>query len=100
MRKLVLHLTTGSVGTDAWEFWEVPEETSQKELDNFAWEQAQSNAEMYGIYLRDEYSENDIDEDDIDGDQYDDNISGDWQEYDPDKHDWHTMTGTPNWEKF
>lgn len=97
MRKIVIGMDAGVAGTDAWEFYQVPVTVSAEELERFAWERAKEHAEMYGIYPRGEYEGEDEDED---GDSYSDNIEGWVEEYDPAKHDGHTMTGTPQWETY
>ena len=90
MKKIVIHSTTNSVGTDSWEFFEVPDDCSDSSLDNLANECALSNAEMYGIYPPSD-NEDDYDDDD----SSDENIEGTWEIYNSDKHDGYTMTGTP-----
>lgn len=98
MRKIVLFLHTGYCGMDSWEFWEVPETATDDELHDLAWQAAKANAEMYGIYPREEYlDESDFDEDD---DQYSDGIEGSFEDYDPEKHDGHTVGGIPDWQKY
>ena len=98
MRKIVINGDAGQCGTDFWEFWEVPDDTPEEELGDFAWQRGKDNAEMYGIYPADEYAGDE--EVDIDSDEYSDNIEGYWVDYDPKKHDGHTMTGTPKWEQY
>ena len=50
----------------------------EEELDNFAWDMALQNAEMYGVYPEQEMPE-DYNEDDNPFDEtYTDNISGVW----------------------
>lgn len=88
----------GFAGTDAWEFCEVPATMTQEELDDFTWELAKNHAEMYGIYPREEYVDTeDYNEDD---ESYSDNIEGHWEDYNPEKHDGHTITGTPLWSHY
>lgn len=97
MRKIAIGMDAGMAGTDAWEFYEVPESMTDDELSDFAWQCGKAHAEMYGIYPREEYD--DIDEDE-DGDQYSDNIEGWWEDYDPVKHDGHTIGGIIQWNKL
>ena len=102
MRKIVIGMDAGFAGTDAWEFYEVPVTLTERELGDFAWECAKQHAEMYGVYPLSEY-ESDCDSDpdeSVDGDNYSDNIEGWWEDYEPEKHDGHTMTGTPHWNKY
>lgn len=98
MRKIVIGMDAGVAGTDGWEFYLVPVTLTDEELGDFAWERAKDHAEMYGIYPRSEYE--DSDEYEEDGDQYSDNIEGWWEDYNPEKHDGHTQTGTPRWEYY
>lgn len=97
MRKIVIGMDAGVAGTDAWLFYEVPVTLTEEELNTLAWECAKDHAEMYGIYPRGEY---DVDDEDEDGDQYSDNIEGWVEEYVPAKHDGHSMSGTPHWERY
>lgn len=98
MRKIVIGMNAGQAGTDAWEFYEVPDGVSDYELSYFAYLRAKEHAESYGIYPREEYS--DTEEFDEDDECYSDNIEGWWEDYDPKLHDGHSMTGTPHWEKY
>ena len=49
MRRIVIGMYAGFAGTDAWEFYEVPDEISDEELSDFAWACAKNHAEMYGV---------------------------------------------------
>lgn len=98
MRRIVIGMFAGFAGTDAWEFYEVPDEISDEELSDFAWECAKNHAEMYGVYPREEYDE--VEDLECSGDSYSDNIDGWWELYDPNEHDGHTMTGTPDWQRY
>ena len=96
MRKIVFVVDAGMCGTDAAEFVEVPEDTTDHELDCMCWDIAIQNAEMYGIYNRVDYEdEPDYDEDD---ESYSDNIDGHWEDYNAVKHDDLSHTGTPDWQ--
>lgn len=86
MRKIYFKYSTGYCGMDAAEVADFPDNITDKELNDYAWEGALNNAEMYGIYPSDDVDMSDID-DDENGDSYSDNIDGYWQEYDPEKHD-------------
>ncbi len=92
MKKIVIHCTTNTIGTDSWEFFEVPDDTTDDSLYSLANECAIANAEMYGFYPPSE----DEDEE-CDNDSADENIEGTWELYDSKKHDGYTMTGTPVW---
>lgn len=97
-RKIVISMDAGQAGTDGYEFYEVPESMTTEELDDFAWQCGKDHAEMYGIYPRDEYVDTeDFDEDD---ESYSDGIEGSWEHYNPEKHDMHSMTGTPSWSVY
>jgi hypothetical protein len=96
MRKIVLFLHTGYCGTDAWEFWQVPETATAHELHDLAWERALYNAETYGIYPR---GEDDWDDEDASV-EYSDNIEGWYEDYDPEKHDCHRTGGDTSWETY
>ena len=93
-RKIVLHLQTNSTGTDAWEFYTVPADLSNDDIENLVQERANENAETFGIYPPDFNS----DEEDEDAD---DNIGGSWYDYVPDKHDLYRV-GNDNdyWEVY
>ena len=100
MRKIVFHLTTGMVGTDAWEFYEFEDGVTDEELSDFAYDLAKNNAEMYGIYSFSEYSDDpEITDEELDSEEYDDNIDGAWYDYNPEEHDGHTIGGTPVWSQ-
>jgi len=97
-RKIVIGMDAGFAGTDSYEFWEVAETATEDELNDLCWERAKNHAEMYGIYPREEYVDTeDFDEDD---ESYSDNIEGWYEDYDPEKHDGHTTTGTPHWNTY
>lgn len=101
MRKIVIGMDAGFAGTDAWEFYEVPDSVSTDDLSDFAWQRGKEHAESYGVYPREEYSDSDeISEEELDSESYSDNIEGWWEEYDPKLHDRHSHTGTPHWETW
>lgn len=95
-------MDAGMAGTAGWEFYEVPDEVTDKELSEFAWQCGLNHAEMYGIYPREQYVPTDDDDDDYDedGDCYSDNIEGWWEPYDPDQHDGHSLGGTIYWNEY
>ena len=98
MRKIVIGMHAGMAGTDAWEFYLVPESVTDEELSEFAWTKGKENAEMYGVYPREEY----LDEPDFEEDleSYSDNIEGWCEKYNANKHDSYSMTGTPDWQTY
>jgi hypothetical protein len=98
MRKIVIGMDAGMAGTDSWAFWLVPDDVSDDELSDFAWELARDHAEMYGIYPREEYADTeDFDEDD---ESYSDSIEGWWEVYSPDEHDGHRVGGDRSWQEY
>ena len=100
MRKIVIGMDAGYAGTDAWEFYLVPDGVSDDELSDFAWQCGKDHAESYGIYPREEYADiAEYDEED-DDDCYSDNIEGWWEDYDPEKHDGHSIGGKIHWEQY
>lgn len=80
-KKMVLHMDTNTCGTDTTEFYLVPLDITQEELDAHAWELACQNAESFGIYPPDPEGT------DEDNEGADENIGGHFEDYDPDKHD-------------
>lgn len=101
MRKIVIGMHAGLAGTGAREFYLVPDEVTNAELEDFAWQCGKDHAEMYGIYPKSEYEDcSDISEEELESDDYSDNIEGWFEEYDPEKHDGHSMNGTPSWNEY
>ena len=98
MRKIVIGMNAGCVGTDAWEFYEVPDDVTDEELNDFAWQRGLDHAEMYGIYYAPHYW--DDESYDPDDDCYSENIEGWWEPYDSEKHDGYSHSGTPHWEQY
>ena len=96
-KKMVLHLNAGFACTDATEFWKIPTNAMQSEIDALAWERALDHAEMYGIYPEN-YRPEDFDEEDEDS--YSDNIEGYFEDYDPEKHDGLRVGGGESWEVY
>lgn len=98
MRKIVINMNAGMVGTDAYEFYEVPDGVTDEQLDEFAWQRGIENAETYGIHYTPYYwDDEDFDPDD---EHYSENIEGWWESYDQEKHDDFSYTGTPHWEQY
>ena len=98
MRKIVLFLHTGYAGMDSYEFWEVPEDTTDDELEELCWERAKCNAESYGIYPLSEYEGDD--DFNVDDESLSDNIEGSFEDYDPDKHDGYRVGGDTSWDTY
>jgi hypothetical protein len=99
MRKIVIGLYAGCVGTESWEFWLVPEHISDSELNEAVWHRAIEYAEGYGMYYL-PYYEDELSEEELDSDSYTNDIEGWWHNYDPIKHDRYTIGGAPNWETY
>ena len=77
MRKILLTLRTGYAGMSAHEAWLIPEDVSDDDLDNWAWERAVDHADSYGIYPSDFDAEED---EDAEEPRYSgDNIEGSWR---------------------
>lgn len=101
MRKIIIGMHAGMAGTDGWEFWEVPDNISEAELDEFAWECGLYHAESYGIYYRPVYVEDsELSEDELYSDCYSDNIEGWWEPYSPEKHDGYRVGGDTSWNQY
>ena len=99
-KHMVLRLDCG-VGMNSAEFFLVPCDMTEEELDNWAWEEAVQFAQSYGIeneadrphYETEEDEENDTTE-------YSSDISGWFEFYNPERHNGLSMTGTPQWQKL
>ena len=90
-KKMVLRMYTNTVGTDANEFCLVPNDITQKELDDYAWDSACQNAESFGIYPPDPEGT------DEDNENTDEGISGHFEDYDPKTHDGLAVGAYINW---
>lgn len=75
-----------------------PDDVTDDELHQEAWERALAHADSYGIYPEEDKPEyyNDEDEGDWHADQYSGNIEGYWEDYDSEKHDG-LVAGGGNW---
>lgn len=78
MRRIAFMGSAGMVGTDYCEVEEVPDETTDKELSQAAWDMAIDWADSFGVYE----SEDEEDEKSV----YWDNVEGYWEEYNYEKH--------------
>lgn len=87
-RCIVFSLDVGFCGTDTHEFEVFPDNITEAELDNEAWERALAHADSYGVYPESQKPD-DYEEDDAgwNSDEYTDNIEGTWEDFDPEKHD-------------
>ena len=95
-KRMVLFLHTGYAGSEAVDFYEINEDASEEHMDEFAYEEALSNAERYGLYPPECLDENlYFPEEDISW-----GIEGHWELYTPDKHDMFSHTGTPEFQEL
>lgn len=79
-------MSVGYAGMDACDILMMPDDATEDEVQEEAYQMAVQHAESYGYYPRYEYDLSDEDEE-LDGDHYTDGIEG-WAElYDPKKHD-------------
>jgi hypothetical protein len=84
----------GYAGTKACEAYIIPDGVTDDELDDFAWQRGVERAELYGVYLHDEYedTENEDNVNEYGCSSYSDNIEGYWKPYLP-EHDGHLICG-------
>jgi hypothetical protein len=82
MRKLIAHLVTGYVGSDARVAVTFDDDTPESVISDELYDMAVQHAESYGIYP---YPVEELDEEDED--DYTDSIEAYYEEYDPEKHD-------------
>lgn len=84
MRKIIFRGSSKTVGTDFAEAQLVPDDTTDEQLSQYAYDISVENAQMYGWDLVDDYS--------TDENQYDNEVTSDdleywWEEYDPEEHE-------------
>jgi hypothetical protein len=96
MQKIYIKCTTDYPGMTAHHFFEVPEDTTHAELDNFAYSLAIDNAESYGIYPLSEEGADDCEY----SDEYSDSIAGHWELYVPEKHDRYRVGSEITWNQY
>lgn len=82
MRKIIFRGSGKTVGTDFAEAQLVPDNITDEQLSQYAYDISVENAQMYGWDLVDDYSEN----------EYEHEVTSDdleyyWEEYDPEEHD-------------
>ena len=95
--RVIFGANAGQVGTDAYEFYVLTSDWPERQLSDEAWQFALTNAEMYGIYNRGDYSDEEIDGDD---DSYSDSIDGWFEIYDPEQHDGFRVGGDTNFTEL
>lgn len=93
MRKIVFHCQMSAVGTDSWEFWEVPDDFTCDQIEDLGQELANSNAETFGYSP---YPSEDLAEDEED-ESYDNDIAATWYDYDPELHDGYRVGRDDSW---
>ena len=86
MRKIFFTYYTGFCGSGGHAVDEFEDDVTNKELDQYAYDGAIANAEMYGIYPTEDASD-DYDEEESRGDEYSDGIEGTWCDYIAEKHE-------------
>ena len=99
MRKIVIGMHTGYCGMDSWEFYEVPDDVTDTELNDFAWDLAKQHAESFGIYPTNEFEGTDEEWEEV-SDSYSYNIDGWFEEYNPEKHDRHRAGNDNYWNNY
>lgn len=87
MKKIVFFYGTGFAGTNTADLVEFPDDITDAELDQYAWEGAVQWAESYGVYPECYRPDDEEDDDSWLDDTYSDSIDGYWEVYDPIKHD-------------
>lgn len=98
-RKIVFTYHVGYCGMDGYDFIEYPDDVTDAELDEAAWQGALANADMFGYYPEEDRPD-DLDEDSEENDQYSSGIDGSWEDYNPEEHDGFSMNGTPDWQQY
>lgn len=98
-KKMVLFMSTGYAGMDAVEFWKIPVNLSENELNDLAWKCACSHAESYDIYPE-SHRPDAWDDDEEEYDRYSDNIGGYFEDYSPKLHDGERIGGDESWQEY
>lgn len=98
-RVVVFCANAGFIGSDTMEGFIYPDDTTDEELAEAAWQFGINWAESYGVYPMD-CKPDDYDEEEDGGDEYSDNIEGWWEEYNPEKHDGHLIYGSDDKPSF
>jgi hypothetical protein len=92
VKKLIVFMTTGYCGEEAADALSVPENFTEEEINDIAWEMAVDNAESYGRELEPD----DDPEDEVDYAYPDFSV----HKYDPEKHDMYRVGGGSFEEDF
>jgi hypothetical protein len=97
-KKMVMLLDCG-VGMNSADFFNVPVTMTEKELNDYAWDCALEFAQGYGVepaYCQPTYaSEEEAEQDTTD---YSDDISGWFEDYDPEKHEGLRVGNSDSWQ--
>jgi hypothetical protein len=101
MRRIIFHYHTGEVGSSGIDYAEHPDDVSDEDLNEEAWQSAIQHAESYGKYPAYELencTDQELDELTQSGeiDNYTESIEGWWEDYDPKRHD-QLKPGGGNW---
>lgn len=85
-------MSTGYAGMDSTDNGTYPDDVTEEELNDDAWQMAIEHASSYGVYPETDLegvSDEDMAELEESGDidNYTSNIDGWWEDYDPKKHD-------------
>ena len=91
MRKLIVHLSTGYCGMDAYDALGVPEDWSSRQIDDEVWSMACQHAESWG------YPYADFEDEEVSEEDYQDWMSNHvdywWEDYEPEEHDMYRSGG-------
>jgi hypothetical protein len=83
MKRYVVFLEVGYAGMDTCEALSMPDDHTEEELSQAAWDMAVDHASSYGVKVGDSYDPDDEEEDYYSGE----NVEGYAELYDPEKHD-------------
>ncbi len=88
MKKIFFKYYTGYCGEDGYDVQEFPNDVTDKELDEYAWQGAIQNGESYGHNYVDDTYEPEVWEEENDFEYLSNsNVEGSWCVYDPKLHD-------------
>jgi hypothetical protein len=98
MRNLIVHLSTGYCGMDAYDVLAVPEDLTDRQIDEEVWMMACQHAENYG------YPEADFEDEEVSEEEYHEWMSNHvdywWEDYEPERHDMYRSGGGSFSEDF
>ena len=93
---MVLHLSTGIIGTEVSFFYELNKDYTVEALNEYAYEMAVEHAQQYDIYPP-EYLEED---EKFPEDKISDMICGWWEEYDPEQQHTYYVDELPEFQEL